>query len=167
MKQTSHQQCIITHLFLAVSHRTTQMPRIPWAYKQETSASEIFQSRLRQVQNRKAECYHKKINGVIDTCMCDFFKTIMLYLFRKLQLKCDSGHILVFWKQQSVSLQLLWVHAICFENCERSFCVYQHYNQSKTLFWALTFQARGICRWLGHVACPKQSLLTCKKGKLY
>lgn len=63
MKQTSHQQCIITHLFLAISHGTTQVPRISWAHKHETSASESFQSRLRQMQNRKPELYHKKMNG--------------------------------------------------------------------------------------------------------
>lgn len=63
MKQTSHQQCMITYLFLAISHGTAQVPRIPWVHKHETSASESFQSRLRQMQNRKPELYHKKMNG--------------------------------------------------------------------------------------------------------
>lgn len=50
MKETSHQQCVITYLFLVISHGTTQVPKISGAHKHETSASESFQSRMRQMQ---------------------------------------------------------------------------------------------------------------------
>lgn len=51
--------------------------------------------------------------GIIDNFMCDLFQTIMLYLFRKFQLKISSGNILVLLKiVQSVLLQLLWTHEL-------------------------------------------------------
>lgn len=148
MKQTSHQQCIITHLFLALSHGTTQVPRISWAQKHETSASESFQSRLRQMQNRKPELYHEKMNG-------------HHWYLRVWPLPDDNALFI-----QKVSTQKQFrayfdllenvivgttIVALNIWNFLWDVWVVLLLSSSSSLFWELpTFQAQGIGRWLRH-----------------